>query len=487
VDADGRPYAPDEYPTLRASRGERIDGERMIYLRGGPGGQERIVLEVDAVPIRDADGQPAGAVTVFDDPGARERAEEALRARVDRAVAERETAREELHQLQKLETIGQLTGGVAHDFNNLLTPIIGALDILGRRFGEDKRAERIISGAQQSAERARVLVSRLLTFGRRQHLEVQAVNLGELATGMSDLIKRSLSAQIEVGYSVDRDIPAVLADPNQLELALLNLCVNARDAMPDGGKLEITVRKVGANVAPRLGPGRYVCVSVSDTGAGMDRETLQRAVEPFFTTKDVGRGTGLGLSMVHGLAAQSGGLFQLESEVGQGTRASIYLPVVDIDVEPRPQIKRDTGLAKEPLRILLVDDEDLVRVGTAEMLEALGHEVRQAASGPGAVQILRASGDFDLLIADYMMPGMSGVSLVREAQQLKPQLPALLITGYAALDPQSDDGLARLGKPFGQAELDAAIGEVMMSSRRSAIWCTGTEHQLAATMRQSCS
>jgi CheY-like chemotaxis protein len=154
--------------------------------------------------------------------------------------------------------------------------------------------------------------------------------------------------------------------------------------------------------------------------------------------------------MVHGLAAQSGGLFQLESEVAQGTRASIYLPVVDIDVEPRPQVKRDTGLAKEPLRILLVDDEDLVRVGTAEMLEALGHEVQQAGSGPGAVQILRASRDFDLLIADYMMPGMSGVSLVREAQQLKPELPALLITGYAAFDPQSADGLATLGKPFGQ-------------------------------------
>jgi signal transduction histidine kinase/DNA-binding response OmpR family regulator len=461
IHPDGRPYAPMEYPTLRAARGERIDGERMIYLRGGPGGRERIVLEVDAVPIRDPDGQPAGAVTIFDDAGARERAEEALRARVDRAIAEREAAQEELHQLQKLETIGQLTGGVAHDFNNLLTPIVGALDILARRYVVDERAERIIRGAQQSAERARVLVNRLLTFGRRQHLEPQPVNLGALLTGMSDLIGRSLNAQITVRYAIDADLPAVLADPNQLELAILNLCVNARDAMPEGGDLTISVRECGGSETAQLQPGRYVCVSVADTGVGMDDQTLQRAVEPFYSTKEIGKGTGLGLSMVHGLAAQSGGLFHLKSEVGRGATASIYLPAADMDAVPKAPTHREAPVASKPLRILLVDDEELVRSATAEMLESAGHEVRQAASAPAALHLLRQGDDYDALIADYMMPGMTGVALVNEARRLKPALPALLITGYAGLNPRLDDGLHRLGKPFGQAELEAALSDVV--------------------------
>ena len=461
IHTDGRPYAPAEYPTLRAARGERIDAERMIYLRGGPGGHERIVLEVDAVPISAPDGQPAGAVTVFDDAGARERAEEALRDRVDLAIAEREAAREELFQLQKLETIGQLTGGVAHDFNNLLTPIVGVLEILARRYAVDERAERLISGAQQSAERARVLVSRLLTFGRRQHLEPQPVNLGELVTGMSDLIGRSLSSHIAVQYAVDASLPAVFADPNQLELAVLNLCVNSRDAMPEGGDLTISVQESEGRDIPQLQTGKYVRVTVADTGLGMDHQTLQRAVEPFYTTKENGRGTGLGLSMVHGLAAQSGGIFDLKSELGHGTTASIYLPATDVEVELKPGSNLQTLVPSKPLRILLVDDEELVRIATAEMLESGGHRVQQAASASAALLLLRQHNNFDALIADYMMPGMTGVALVAEAHQISPTLPALLITGYAGLNPSFVDGLRRLGKPFGQAELEAALSEVV--------------------------
>jgi len=460
VHPDGRPYAPTDYPTLRAARGERVDAERMIYLRGGPGGQERIVLEVDAVPIRGPDGEPAGAVTVFDDAGARDRTEEALRARVDRAIAEREAVQEELHQLQKLETIGQLTGGVAHDFNNLLTPIVGALDILGRRYALDDRAERIISGAQQSAERARVLVNRLLTFGRRQHLEPQTVDLGELLTGMSDLIGGSLTAQIAVHYKIDPDLPAVFADPNQLELAILNLCVNSRDAMPEGGDLTISVgERVGGEV-PGLQPGRYVCLTVTDTGVGMDQDTRRRAVEPFYSTKELGRGTGLGLSMVHGLAAQSGGTLDVQSEVGRGATVSIYLPAAASEAAPKAESPREAPSESQPLRILLVDDEELVRVATADMLEALGHEVRQAASAAAALQILRQPNDYDVLIADYMMPGMTGVALVSEARGIRPDLAALVITGYAGLDPALDDGLKRLGKPFGQSDLQAALSDL---------------------------
>jgi signal transduction histidine kinase/DNA-binding response OmpR family regulator len=461
IHADGRPYAPMEYPSRRAAGGERIDAERLVYLRGGPGGRERIVLEVDAVPIRGPDGQPAGAVTVFDDAGARERTEEALRARVDRAIAEREAAREELHQLQKLETIGQLTGGVAHDFNNLLTPIVGALDILARRCAADERAARIISGAQQSAERARVLVNRLLTFGRRQHLEPQPVDLGELVTGMSDLIGRSLSARITVHYAVAPDLPAVIADPNQMELAILNLCVNARDAMPDGGDLTLSVDVHDGPVAPQAQAGRYVRVSVADTGVGMDAQTLQRAVEPFFSTKEVGRGTGLGLSMVHGLAAQSGGMFDLQSQPGRGAVASIYLPAADVRAAPRPEGHGEAMVPSQPLRILLVDDEELVRNATVEMLQSSGHEVDDAASAAAALQFLRRRRDYDALIVDYMMPGLNGVALVSEARAITPDLPALLITGYAGLNPEFDDGLRRLEKPFRQAELEAALSEVV--------------------------
>jgi signal transduction histidine kinase/DNA-binding response OmpR family regulator len=464
VHADGRPYAPAEYPTLRAARGERVEAERVIYLRGGPGGHERIVLEVDAVPILGPTGQPAGVVTVFDDAGARDRAEDALRARVDRAIQEREAAREELHQLQKLETIGQLTGGVAHDFNNLLTPIVGALDILARRYIVDQRAERLISGAQQSAERARVLVNRLLTFGRRQHLDPQAVDLGQLLTGMSDLIGRSLSAQINVSYVVEPHLPAVFADPNQLELAILNLCVNSRDAMPDGGDLTISVQACDGGDSPRLAPGRYVRLRVADTGVGMDPETLRRAVEPFYSTKEVGRGTGLGLSMVHGLAAQSGGVFDLQSEAGRGATASIYLPAAQLEVAPRTGGAVEAPSPTQPLRVLLVDDEELVRIATAEMLEAVGHQVRQVASAPAALQLLRQPEDYDVLIADYMMPGMTGVALVSQARQVRPNLPALVITGYAGLDPSLDDGLKRLSKPFGQAELQAALRDVVVRS-----------------------
>jgi PAS domain S-box-containing protein len=377
--------------------------------------------------------------------------------------AELEAAQAQVVEMQKLETIGQLTGGIAHDFNNLLTPIVGGLDMLRRRLGTDERAARTIEGALQSAERARVLVNRLLAFARRQHLEARSVSLPELVDGMGDLIDRSLGPQIEVRLALTANLPPVMVDPGQLELAVLNLAVNARDAMPGGGVLSIAAdRAEGATLPKSLRAGGYVRLTVSDTGTGMDPETLKRAVEPFYTTKGVGRGTGLGLSMVHGLAAQSGGTLVLESAPGKGTTASIYLPVATTQAATSLWNGRDEEPpAMQPVAVLLVDDEELVRVGTADILEALGHTVLQAASGAAALNLLRGGAEVDVMLTDYMMPGMTGVALARKARTLRPNLPVLLMTGYANLDPATAGDLPRLGKPFRTSDLAARMQEVL--------------------------
>jgi len=385
----------------------------------------------------------------------RVRAEQALREANDRleqqvaaAVSERETALAQLHQAQKLETIGQLTGGIAHDFNNLLTPITGALDLLRHRFQSDDRLQRLIGGALQSAERARTLVQRLLGFARRQPLHPVAVDIGELLQGMHDLIASSVGRGIGTYIDLAGDLPPALADPNQLELALLNLCVNARDAMPDGGTLSIRADAEGG----------FVRVMVEDTGTGMDAETAARAVEPFFSTKSMERGTGLGLSMVHGLAGQLGGSLSIDSEVGRGTRITLMLPVA----RDRPALKpaQAPPLAPvRPLSILLVDDEDLVRDGTAEMLRDLGHRVECAASGAEALERLTEA-RFDLVVTDYMMPGMDGVALSDRIAAAVPNQPVLLITGFIGSADKAEH-LPRLAKPFGRDELATAIQRVV--------------------------
>jgi signal transduction histidine kinase len=298
-------------------------------------------------------------------------ANETLEARVEERTREHELALAKLHEAQKLETLGQLTGGVAHDFNNLLTPVIGNLDLLRRQIPDSERAQRLIDASLRAAGRAATLVQRLLAFARRQDLRPRSVNISALLDGMTDLIRRSLDPSIEVSISHAPHLPPARVDPNQLELAILNLAINARDAMPRGGRLAIdaTAETVGAGA--RIEPGSYVRISVSDNGMGMDQDVLARAVEPFFSTKGIGKGTGLGLSMVHGLAAQLGGMLELDSTPGSGTTATIWLPVAAEpaafeDLEPRPLIA-----AAERATILLVDDEELVRTGTAEMLADL--------------------------------------------------------------------------------------------------------------------
>jgi signal transduction histidine kinase/CheY-like chemotaxis protein len=369
-----------------------------------------------------------------------------LEQRVEQRTAEREEVAQQLHEAQKLETIGQLTGGVAHDFNNLLTPIIGALDLVGRKLaGSDPRTDRLIGNALQSGERAKVLVQRLLGFARRQELKTHPVAIDALLKGMRDLVRSSVGPTVETRIRCDADLPAALADPNQLELAILNLCVNARDAMPEGGLLTIVVEEaaVGPGFQPRLSPGLYIRLSVIDVGIGMDAKTLAQAVDPFFSTKEVGRGTGLGLSMVHGLAAQLGGGFALTSAPGEGTRADLYLPVAAAEAESGSALSTREIMRGRPLSILLVDDEDLVREGTAEMMRDLGHKVATAAGGAEALSMLAAGLEIDAVVTDYKMPQMDGAALAKRVRADRPDLPVMLITGYTGATEQ-DYGLPRL-------------------------------------------
>ena len=387
-----------------------------------------------------------------------------LERRVEQRTAEHRAAMAQLHEVQKLETLGQLTGGVAHDFNNLLTPITGALDLLHKQYAEkDARSARLLGNALKAADRARTLVQRLLGFARRQSLQTEAIDIARLVTGMRDLIASSIGPTIEIVIQSPPDLPLAIVDPNQLELAILNLCVNARDALPDGGRLLISVEnvKAQADTMPALGPGDYIRLSVRDDGCGMTKETLSHAIEPFYSTKEIGRGTGLGLSMVHGLAAQLGGGFSISSQLGEGTQVDLYLPVAPADAA-RADVS-PLGAAKtlqRALDVLLVDDEELVRFATAEMLRELGHQVTDVGSGPDALDQLTRGLHVDAVVTDYKMPRMDGGELARRLRETWPSLPILIITGYAGITDDKLD-LPRLTKPFGQAEIAQALATLM--------------------------
>jgi PAS domain S-box-containing protein len=376
--------------------------------------------------------------------------------------AELHAAQEALRQSQKMEAMGSLTGGVAHDFNNLLTPIVGALDMLVRRGLGSDRERRLIDGALQSAERAKTLVQRLLAFARRQPLQPVAVDVAGLVAGMTELIGSTLGPTIEVGVDLAPDLPPAKADPNQLEMALLNLAVNARDAMPGGGELTILASRESVRT-PHSGLklGHYVRLAVRDSGEGMDEETRRRAIEPFFSTKGIGKGTGLGLSMVHGLAAQLGGGLTIESAPERGTTVELWLPispeaVASEEREPAARFARSGGRGTA----LLVDDEDLVRMTTADMLTDLGFEVVEANSAEDAMRLLHAGATPDLLVTDHLMPGMSGADLAGHARALRPKLPVLIVSGYADADGIAPD-LPRLTKPFRNAELAASVAAIL--------------------------
>jgi signal transduction histidine kinase len=411
----------------------------------------------------------------------RKRAEEALQHlneelehRIDERTREREMALAQLFEAQKIDTIGQLTGGVAHDFNNLLMAVLGSLELLKKRLApDDARSHRLLDNAVQGAERGAALTQRLLAFARRQELKPETVDVLNLVSGMEDLLCRALGPAVMLGKHLPAGLPPVRVDANQLELAILNLAVNARDAMPLGGSLSILGSEQlitlgnGDGAAPReLPPAPYVRIEVVDTGLGMDEATLARATEPFFTTKGPGKGTGLGLSMVQGLAVQSGGAMTVTSEPGKGTTIALWLPraetsevkVAAVPERGVPDLGGAAGKGPE-LTVLVVDDDLLVAAGTSAMLEDLGHRVVEASSAAQAIDALRRyEHAFDVVITDHAMPGMTGLELAQHIQESYPALPVILASGYADIEALAEyRALPRLAKPFRQGELAAAI------------------------------
>lgn len=409
--------------------------------------------------IRDSAGELVGFAKVTRDLTERRQAQQAL-----------DDAREAIFQSQKMDAIGKLTGGVAHDFNNLLAVIMGSLDLARQRLASGADISRYIDNAMTAAERGATLTQRMLAFARKQELRLQSVDCTGLVHNMADLLKTTLGTSVTIETHFPLSLSAAQADPAQLELAILNLAVNARDAMAAGGRILIEGSEVTIlpEERPNVRSGRYVRLSIIDEGEGMDEATLNRACEPFFTTKGIGKGTGLGLSMVHGFAEQCGGALTLVSEPGTGTTVSLWLPVAPENPSPKDEagLADMPCIAAEPLVILAVDDDELVLTNTAGMLEELGHTVFQAASGADALQMAE-QGAIDLVITDYAMPGMTGMQLADAIEDKVPGLPVVIITGFAEL-PAEATSRPRLNKPFKQAELAhmvAAVAQTRQAER----------------------
>jgi len=401
-------------------------------------------------PVRDPSGTLIGFAKITRDLTERRESQLAL-----------EQAREAFHQAQKMEAIGKLTGGVAHDFNNLLAAIVGSLDLARRKLAEGGDVSRFIDNAMKAADRGATLTQRMLAFARKQELKLETVDPVALVRGMADLLQRSIGSGIRIDTQFPLVVKQVHADPAQLELALLNLAVNARDALPDGGRIVIAAREEHVRPGEGLRPGAYVCLSVTDTGRGMDAATLARATEPFYTTKGVGKGTGLGLSMVHGFAEQCGGRLLLDSRPDEGTTADIWLPVSEgVAAEPACAPAEDRSAQGRQLTVLAVDDDALVLTNTAAMLEDAGHRVFQATSGRVALQLLSES-RIDILVTDFAMPEMNGAQLAEAARAGWPDLPVLLVSGYAELPEGAANDLPRLAKPFRQDQLAPAVEQAV--------------------------
>ncbi len=415
---------------------------------------QRFWASVVIDPIQDDNGKLIGFAKVTRDLTEREKVQREL-----------ERVRETLLQAQKMDAIGQLTGGVAHDFNNLLMAILSSLELLRKRIPDDKPSMRLLDNAMEGARRGATLTQRLLAFARRQDLHLSWVDIPPLVRGMTDLIERSLGPSIQIETRFPLRLEGVTADVNQLEMAVLNLVVNARDAMPGGGKITIGAREqtVGEPNVNLLHPGAYVVLSVADDGTGMDAETLARAAEPFFTTKGIGKGTGLGLSMVHGVAEQFGGRLVLQSELGKGTVAELWLPAgqrprtQDAHVLEEPQAQTSRG----QFTVLAVDDDDLVLMNTVALLEDLGHKVFEAHSGEQALEIFRREPGIDLIVTDQGMPKMTGIQFAEAARAERDDVPVILATGYGELPSHETLAWIKLSKPFGLAELSRALAAAL--------------------------
>jgi PAS domain S-box-containing protein len=395
-------------------------------------------------------------------------------AKITRDITERRATEARLRQSQKMEAVGQFTGGAAHDFNNLLMAILGSLELLRKRLPNDQRLLALLDNAVLGAKRGSSLTQRMLAFARRQELKHEAVDLAGLVNNMMELLERSLGPTIQIETRFPRDAVWVRTDANQLETALLNLAINGRDAMSEGGRLTISIAEesVKSDHPTNLPLGQFVCLSVSDTGHGMDEATLARSTEPFFTTKGIGKGTGLGLSMVDGLTAQSGGKLMAHSAVGRGTTIELWLPVATEGTAKTAQ--RDVGevsetvQSKRQLCVLAVDDDSLVLANVAAMLEDLGHRVIAVDGGAKALEAIDSSPAIELVITDQAMPVMTGIQLIEQIRARRPALPVILATGYAELPQKTANVcIAHLAKPFTQRALDKALYKALAEALAS--------------------
>ena len=449
---EDRQNGEPERALATAIREGRFEKEGLRVRKNG----ERFWANVIIDAIRGDDGEIIGFAKITRDITEQREA----RAALDRA-------RETLFQSQKMEAVGQLTGGIAHDFNNLLTAVIGSLEIAERRVS-DVSVKRLLSNAMRGAQRGAALTQRMLVFARRHELNSQPLEIPMLVRGMSEMLERSLGPSVLIETRFPLNLPWIKTDPNQLEMALLNLIVNARDAMPQGGPIIVAAFSEAVGEGQQLRPGSYVCLSVTDRGGGMDAATLAKATDPFFTTKEVGKGTGLGLPMVHGLAQELGGALVLKSRKGKGTTAELWFPVAEKSpVAATVNQVFATATKSRKLTILVVDDDPLVLTNMAAMLEDLGHTVHEASSALEALAILGRESAIELVLTDQAMPQMTGAELIGEINSRWPKLPAILATGFAEL-PSGIDPLQQitLAKPFLQDALEQAVNGALEDPKK---------------------
>lgn len=494
LDSQGQPLPREQFAGARALRGDTVASADFRYYPEEGG---EFWTRISAVPLYDTNHQVKGAALVVIDINAEKQNEETLRRFNDdlevqvkartqaleqalddltAASQERARAEEQLRQSMKMDAVGQLTGGIAHDFNNMLTGIIGALDLMRLRIGRQQYGdlERYMGAAHTSASRAAALTQRLLAFSRRQSLESRAVAVNPLIMSLGELLQRTLTERIVLDLQLDEASGLAEVDPNQLENALLNMSINARDAMPDGGTLTIATRQacLDAAQATTLGgsEGTYVAIDVTDTGVGIPAAMLTKVFEPFFTTKPLGQGTGLGLSMVYGFVQQSSGFLSVSSTENTGTSITLYIPAAQASADAaqtqaiRAEVKSGTGQT-----ILVVEDDDSVRLLLDSVLQDLGYRVHLAENGQQALDMLDRLGTLDLLITDVGLPGLNGRQLAEIVQQHRPGLPVLFISGYAENAATRSEFLGHrmrlMTKPFTLESLAETVSSVLQLPR----------------------